>query len=199
MGTTLLLCFLQLASTFFQIAKGFSYLPTTSNIRFGISTNLNANNNVAGSFWDFNGLSDRFYQLDEREDKEECITEIQLKQNYAAIIGDTDGPVPVEASGSWALIDGKFKMSITRKFESVGQKKGLMSEPTVKVTPTSQAIKTDIGEFTFDVVRTYTGSVSKVGEKIAVEGVIHLVDDVLGDEEVGYFSLIDTTEDRNVM
>jgi hypothetical protein len=41
-----------------------------------------------------------------------------------------------------------------------------------------------------------TGTISHVGEYISVEGKIHNMDEVLGDEEVGFFEMIDTTEER---
>lgn len=52
----------------------------------------------------------------------------------------------------------------------------------------------DMGEFCFDVERSYEGLVNTVGEKtLGVEGAMHLVDEFRGDLKVGFFSMIDTT------
>ena len=52
-----------------------------------------------------------------------------------------------------------------------------------------------MGEFSFSVERVYAGDMTVVGGKTAVSGVIHQIDD-LGDREVGYFNMIDTTNER---
>jgi hypothetical protein len=55
---------------------------------------------------------------------------------------------------------------------------------------------TDMGEFEFDVVRTFTGEMTMVGASAAVQGGIHSSDEILGDQEVGFFNMIDTTDAR---
>jgi hypothetical protein len=87
----------------------------------------------------------------------------------------------MSASGKWETDDsGNFKMTLMREYES-GQetKRG-----------------TDMGEFKFSVERTFTGELGFVGECVAVTGAIHSVDDTVGDREVGFFNLIDTTKER---
>ena len=168
---------LSLLISIFQNVRSFTCSRRTTHF-----ASLQMSPNTVGSFWDQEGLSDKYFQLDEREDKEESITEVLLKQNYAVEVGETDGPPPIESKGTWELIDGQFKMTIDRTFETgEGKKTGHES---------------DMGVFAFTVKRTYTGTVSRIGERMSVDGIIHIIDDVLGDQEVGYFSLIDTTEDR---
>ena len=68
-------------------------------------------------------------------------------------------------------------MTITRTF-SVGQK------------------STDMGEFSYDVERYFAGEIVQVGAAIAVTGAIHSADPTLGDVEVGFFNMIDTTDEK---
>jgi hypothetical protein len=49
-------------------------------------------------------------------------------------------------------------------------------------------------EFSYSVERPFVGEMALVGGKLAVEGSIHSVDDMVGDREVGYFSMLDTTK-----
>jgi hypothetical protein len=56
-----------------------------------------------------------------------------------------------------------------------------------------------VGEFDFEVGRVYSGELSYVGASIAVSGSIHIIDEKLGNEEVGFFNLIDTTSSRRNM
>jgi len=117
----------------------------------------------------------KFFQLEENEDKESCSTEIFLSNDGTVSVGDTDGPLPLQAIGTWKQTGEKFDMIIKRTFGS-GQD------------------GTDVGEFKFDVERIYTGLLGTVGSSLAVEGSMHLRDELKGDMEVGYFSMIDTTE-----
>jgi hypothetical protein len=56
---------------------------------------------------------------------------------------------------------------------------------------------TDVGEFKYEVKRSYEGELSHVGAEMAITGgKIHLFDDELGDEAVGFFNLLDTTSAR---
>lgn len=119
----------------------------------------------------------KFFQLEEKEDKESCSTEIFLSNDGSVTVGDTDGPLPLQASGTWKQTGEKFNMTIKRTFGS-GQE------------------GRDVGEFKFDVERVYIGFLEYVGGSIAVDGSMHLKDESRGDMEVGYFSMIDTTESK---
>ena len=46
------------------------------------------------------------------------------------------------------------------------------------------------------VTRSFTGEMTKVGDSVAVTGVMLNIDGDFGDEEVGYFNMIDATEER---
>lgn len=124
----------------------------------------------------------RYFQLEEREDKESCTTEIFLREDGTVAVFDTDGPPPTKASGFWSHThdasgkSGSFNMNIVRTF-------------------TTGSDGREMGEFTFDVERKFEGMLSMVGaETLAMEGSIHLVDEFRGDISVGYFSMIDTTK-----
>lgn len=126
-------------------------------------------------------VAEKFFQLEEMEDKETCTTEVFLKSDSTVEIGKTDGPVHVKARGEWETKpDGTFRMLIARTYE----------------TGKDQSTFTDMGEFEYEVERTYTGDFTMIGGLVGVQGVIHNVDEVLGDEEVGYFNMIDTTKER---
>ena len=114
------------------------------------------------------------------EDKDTRITEVYLNANGSATLGKTDGPVFTQAQGSWNKQGNTFKMTLVRTYEA-GKEKGTA---------------TDMGEFTFSVERTYTGDLSMVGGKTAMSGIIHQIDDVGSDREVGFFNMIDTTKER---
>jgi len=124
-------------------------------------------------------IGQRFFQLEEMEDKETEITEVFLNADRTVSLGETDGPVYISAQGTWSKNGPSFQMNLIRTFEA-GKEKG---QPT------------DMGEFSFSVERVYAGDMTVVGGKTAVSGVIHQIDD-LGDREVGYFNMIDTTRER---
>lgn len=90
---------------------------------------------------------------------------------------DTDGPPPTFATGTWSHQPEKdaFAMTIVRTF-------------------TTGSDGREMGEFTFEVERKFEGMMSILGEALAMEGSIHLVDEFRGDISVGYFSMIDTTK-----
>ena len=52
-----------------------------------------------------------------------------------------------------------------------------------------------MGEFDFEVERVFMGEFAKVGGNVAVTGSVHQIDE-LGDHEVGYFNMLDTTKER---
>lgn len=55
---------------------------------------------------------------------------------------------------------------------------------------------TDMGEFSFDVERVFAGTMEYVGSILAVKGSIVMPGEIFGDVEVGYFSMIDTTQEE---
>mmetsp|Transcript_13562 Transcript_13562/g.19836 ORF Transcript_13562/g.19836 Transcript_13562/m.19836 type:complete len:203 (-) Transcript_13562:124-732(-) len=123
-------------------------------------------------------MSSKFFQLEEREHSESSTTEIFLRKDGSVSLAESDGPPPLQASGTWIQNGDKLEMRIERIF--VGGHKG-----------------TDIGEFHFKVERTYRGNLSFIGNTILMEGSMHLVDDVPQlDFAVGFFSIIDTTNVR---
>eukprot|EP00551_Chaetoceros_affinis_P000165 CAMPEP_0203638214 /NCGR_PEP_ID=MMETSP0088-20131115/4303_1 /ASSEMBLY_ACC=CAM_ASM_001087 /TAXON_ID=426623 /ORGANISM="Chaetoceros affinis, Strain CCMP159" /LENGTH=230 /DNA_ID=CAMNT_0050492801 /DNA_START=175 /DNA_END=867 /DNA_ORIENTATION=+ len=142
--------------------------------------------------------SSKFYQLEEMEDRESSTTEIFLSQDGTVTVTDTNGPPPVRSSGTWKAIaapsraqhnlndpdlDYDYDESITGTFE-------------MKITRTFRTghDASDLGEFCFDVERTFIGDISTVGGLVSVTGSMHMEDDFFGDTEVGFFSMIDTTD-----
>lgn len=126
-------------------------------------------------------LESKFFQLEELEDKEDCTTEVFLAKDKTVEVGETDGPIALSASGTWSISDeGEFRMTIKRKFNAG------MKESTF----------TDMGEFDFEVERLYVGSTTLVGELAAVNGAMLSPDDTFGDMEVGFFNMLDTTDER---
>lgn len=121
--------------------------------------------------------SEKHFQLEESEDAETSTTEVFLRRDKTVEIGETDGPVFIDASGTWEHgPDGHFQMKLKRTFEAgKGPSKAQ-----------------DMGEFNYVVERTFTGDLGKVGASVAASGSIHCQDEQLGDEEVGFFNLIDT-------
>jgi hypothetical protein len=132
-------------------------------------------------------VGNKYYQLEEMEDKDRCITEIFLAPDKTITVGETDGPLPVRAEGTWehdSNEDGVLKMSIKRTYPA--------GQPTPKGIPS-----TDIGEFQYEVERIYTGRMEMIGDLLGFSGSIH--DTHSHSEEdatVGYFELIDTTAAR---
>uniref|UniRef100_A0A6T8HJV6 Jacalin-type lectin domain-containing protein n=1 Tax=Proboscia inermis TaxID=420281 RepID=A0A6T8HJV6_9STRA len=127
-----------------------------------------------------NALGLKHFQLEEMEDKDSCATDIFLEENGNVVVGDGDGPISIKSTGTWSQEeDGSFLMSIIRTFGG-----GL------------EATKEwDLGEFTFDVERTYIGQIAQVGNKLAMTGSLWANDPFHGDTEVGFFNMIDSTEE----
>jgi hypothetical protein len=97
------------------------------------------------------------------EDKETCTTELFLAKDGSVTVSETNGPPPIQSSGQWKVIpnsndigNDKFEMNIVRTYGS-----GLSSS--------------DVGEFTFDVERTFIGDMSVVGGLVSVEGSMHMM------------------------
>ena len=129
----------------------------------------------------FGSIANKYFQLEEAEDKDTCTTELFLKEDKTVTVGESDGPLPLRASGSWDQRgDGSFTMTITRTFEAGKEK----------------TMPTDIGEFTFTVERLFSGDISAVGGRLAMSGSMHDIDELLGDRRVGFFNMIDTTKER---
>ena len=61
---------------------------------------------------------DKYYQLDELEDRDSCTTELWLNADGNVEFGDTDGPIFNQAVGSWEVAPGTndFTMHISRSF-----------------------------------------------------------------------------------
>lgn len=120
------------------------------------------------------------------EDAETSISEVFMHCDNRVEIGETDGPVFNGYSGSWEdslATEGGTKgfQMILRRVYPGGRDPNLM---------------TDMGKFQFEVERVFSGEYTIVGSKLAVSGTMHRCDKSLGDEKVGYFQMIDTTEER---
>lgn len=125
--------------------------------------------------------AERFFQLEEREDSETCETEVYLRWDQGVDVLHTDGPQFSQASGSWSQRpDGTLEIILSRTYDS----------------GTEQSGDTDMGEFQYTVERVFSGEMTYAGESIAVTGPIVVQDEFLGEQEVGYFNLLDTTSDR---
>ena len=125
----------------------------------------------------------RIFQLEEMEDADRFLTALCLEPDGSIVFGQSDGPTTSAISGWWEQSDtGDFCMTIKRTFTAGHAKRHA----------------TDVGEFSFDVERQYVGTMEYVGANLAIEGSIVMVDELLGDEEVGFFSMIDTQEDHAV-
>lgn len=125
-------------------------------------------------------MAKRYFQLEEMEDADTATTEVFLNADQTVDIGETDGPLFIGAEGTWKQNDNEFEMVLTRRFQAGREGR----------------VFTDMGEFEFDVVRTFTGEMTMVGAAAAVQGGIHSSDEILGDQEVGFFNMIDTTNER---
>jgi hypothetical protein len=122
----------------------------------------------------------KYYQLEEMEDRENCTTELFLKEDGTVLLGDTDGPLWSDAVGEWMIKPGTndFVMTITKKF-------GAGSD------------NSDVGEFHYELERTFQGDMIEVGESVAVTGVMLCEDPMTGKEQqVGFFNMIDGTDVR---
>ena len=110
------------------------------------------------------------------EDKENSTTELFLTAEGTVEFGETDGPLWSAAEGRWHVEPGTddFSMVIFRKFNTGSS-------------------RTDMGEFSYEIGRTFTGTMTKVGESVGITGVMHTQADEYGtpDKEIGYFNMID--------
>jgi len=125
----------------------------------------------------FESAASKFFQLEEKEDKDSSTTEVFLSTDGTVTMGETDAPPPLRATGTWSQDGQHFKMNIKRTF-GAGQS------------------NTDVGEFKFVVERAFVGHMDTVGNLLSIDGSMHLKDEFTGDVEVGFFSMIDTTNAR---
>ena len=135
---------------------------------------LSASSNIAG----------KHFQLEELEDAEKCTTDILLNSDMTVTVGSTDGPFFSSSYGTWSesTDESRFEMKLSRTYTAGGDSKDA----------------TDIGEFTYEVERTFSGSLTIVGGTLAaMEGVILDIDELFGTRELGFFNMIDTTEARD--
>jgi hypothetical protein len=123
---------------------------------------------------------EKFYQLEEMEDASTCTTELYLKLDHSIEFGQTDGPVYLDAFGEWNVKPGTddYTMVIKRIY-------GTGSDGR------------DMGEFTYELSRTYVGEMTQVGESVAITGIAHTLGPrIAGNQEVGFFNMIDATDLR---
>ena len=120
----------------------------------------------------------KYYQLEEMEDKDNSTTELFLTAEGNVEFGETDGPLWSDAEGRWHVEPGTddFTMTIIRRFNT-------------------GASNTDMGEFSYEIGRSYVGVMTKVGDSVGITGVMHSLPDEFGsaEQEVGYFNMIDGT------
>jgi len=121
-----------------------------------------------------------YFQLEELEDADKCVTALYLNPDGTVAFGETDGPRVSAVTGTWAQQHAKLALSIRRTYPAGNEKRQ----------------HTDVGEFQYSTERLLTGELCRVGANLAFKGTIQIQDEVFGDEEVGYFSMIDTTEER---
>jgi len=115
------------------------------------------------------------------EDQDTCTTELFLKDDHTIEFGQTDGPVYLDATGTWNVPPGTddYTMVIKRTYGSGSDGR-------------------DMGEFTYKVTRTYIGEMTNVGASVGITGVAHtLGPSVEGNQEVGFFNMIDGTDERD--
>lgn len=116
----------------------------------------------------------KHFQLEELEDAEACTTDVFLNTDNTITIGETNGPLFLSGSGTWSSSieeDDKtfFEMIMRRRYQT--GKEGTQT--------------TDIGEFEYDVERTFRGELTVVGgTALAVNGEILDVDETFGDRRV---------------
>jgi hypothetical protein len=125
-------------------------------------------------------IAGRYFQFEEKEDSETRMSGILLHANQTISSLVSDIPCAKETSGTWEQDDkGRFSMTLNRTFLA-GRK---------------QISETDMGQFIFSMERVYTGELTFVGAIIGVDGIVHIQDEHWGNEEVGFFSMIDTEID----
>lgn len=134
------------------------------------------------------GIGGKHFQLEELEDAEKAITDVLLNSDCTVTLGLTDGPFFSSSRGIWSESNDDsqdqavFEMKLSRTY----------------IAGENSKEATGIGEFAYEVERTYQGVTTLVGGSlIAIEGVILDIDEIFGSREVGFFNMIDTTEARD--
>lgn len=131
-------------------------------------------------------LEGKHFQLEELEDAEKCTTDILLNSDMTVTVGCTDGPLFSSSHGTWSESFDEsqnravFEMKLSRRF----------------IAGENSKDATSIGEFEYEVERTYNGLLTVVGGVLVMEGIILDVDEIFGSREVGFFNMMDTTEAR---
>jgi len=109
------------------------------------------------------------------EDQDTCTTELTLNPDLSVTVHETNGPRYIEASGSWKKDDsGVFQLELKRTYETG-----------------TEGRASDMGPFTYSTIRVFQGQMSKIGDKVGVEGKI--LDGMNAEKNVGFFDMIDTT------
>mmetsp|Transcript_8672 Transcript_8672/g.18973 ORF Transcript_8672/g.18973 Transcript_8672/m.18973 type:complete len:182 (+) Transcript_8672:71-616(+) len=133
-------------------------------------------------------LSQKEFQLEELEDREECETELWLNDDGTITIGKSNGPKIKEYRGDWHILetateeDRPFRMRLSRTYEA-GCHTG----------------RNQVGDIIYTLTREFHGNVEMVGDSISVSGRMHGIDDgSLLDCELGYFTMIDAVASEGI-
>lgn len=126
----------------------------------------------------------KHFQLEELEDADSCTTDIFLNSDNTLTVGETDGPRFLSGEGTWTTSTTTtspssndddeynktlFEMILNRRYQT-----GKEGKQT-----------TDIGEFEYNVERTFRGELTLVGgTALAMNGEILDVDEMFGDRRV---------------
>jgi hypothetical protein len=133
-------------------------------------------------------LAERYFQLEELEDRDTATTELRLNWDNTVTVGVTDGPrysATTTTSGTWHYDAQTHDLQlILQRTYPAGHRPSQF---------------TDMGEFEYTVDRILVGHaewMTNEGDRVHIVGSIHNIDDIYGEEKVGYFHLIDTTPER---
>lgn len=142
-------------------------------------------------------MSDRHFQLEELEDAETSTTDVVLNGDRTVTLAGTNGPLYVASHGTWS-----DRVAGPDDEPASGEASRRLFEMTVArtfVTGMDEADATKVGEFEYSVERTYKGECSLVGGSLlSMTGEILDVDEIFGDRRVGFFNMIDTSEEREL-
>ena len=143
------------------------------------------------------------FQLEEMEDADTCTSEVVLNADFTVTVGETDGPIYKEATGTWSAIQVPNSGTDDNDHDdselanNVNKKNNGMMAMSMTLVRHYQAgheatESTDVGEFTFAVERNFIGTLTYVGDRLAISGNMFIEDEIFGDDEIGYFNMIDT-------
>ena len=146
----------------------------------------------------------RHFQLEELEDAESSTTDVLLNADRTVTLGQTNGPRFLSGRGTWSESVAGYKSddqsspgTFTRLFNLRLERTYLGGNKKKEGDADWGYTDTNIGEFAYTVERTYAGECFIVGGSVfAMTGDIIDVDEVFGDRRVGFFNMIDTTEER---